>query len=81
VRCPGCGTELVIKFKYYSVLVLASLLGSLLLAHFQRLEGPIFVGGALLYAAGFLLVGLFLVVRVFPLTVEVDKHSATQLRL
>lgn len=82
VRCPECGAELVLKFRYYTVYVLISVLGALLLAHFQRLDGPLFVGGALLYFVVLLTVGFFIVVRLFPLKVELnDQHGTTKLRL
>ena len=82
VRCRNCDAELLIKFKYYILYVLISVLGALLVARLQGLEGPIFVGGALLYAVVFLAAGFFVVVRVFPVKVEPDdKHRITKLKL
>jgi hypothetical protein len=82
VQCSECGADLVIRFKYYTLYVLICVLGALFFAHFRGLQGPVFIGGALIYLAVLLVVGLFIVVRFFPLKVGLnDKPAITKLRL
>jgi predicted RNA-binding Zn-ribbon protein involved in translation (DUF1610 family) len=55
VACPNCGTQLMVRPKYYRLYVVVSCALGFLVAYIQKLEGPLLFGASLLYTLAILL--------------------------
>ena len=79
--CRACGAELVLDFKYFWFFRLLCALGAVLLAYYQKLEGPIFVVVALIYNLILFFVGARTILPFFPQEIRVFSPPFTTLRI
>jgi hypothetical protein len=81
IECPSCGTQLVYDFKYFWGYQLLCVVAAVLVAFEQRLEGPIFVLGALFYYAVLFFGVSRFILPLLPLYVKVYGPRFTTLQI
>ncbi len=76
--CTGCGTELEVTFKGYSLYVGTSLVLGFAIAYVQKLKGPVLVFAFIVYSLIALLGFGYLVLPFMPLSFKpIRKHVQT----
>ena len=76
MKCPACGTNLVMRIKFLRVYGLVCAIGALLVAALQRSEGIVLVVRGLIYTGVFIVAGIFVLLPLFPVKVVVNKRES-----
>lgn len=79
LECRNCCAELVLDFKYFWLYRLLCILGAILIAYYQKLQGPIFVFGAVIYNLVLFFVGSRFLLPLFPIEIKIETPTFTRI--